>query len=113
MKTEWNQHLAAFKKYYGYTNADRARMSGSTLQSVKNIIQSKVPVWLKFAIQVWENEYQDFPIPEHFDLEHKYGRVQVVEDDGKFSATWDGEVFETKPTLKAILAWVNDNIERF
>lgn len=57
LKTEWHKRLAAFKKYYGYTNADLARMSGNTLQSVKNISQGEVPGWLKFAIQVWENEY--------------------------------------------------------
>ncbi len=113
MKTVWHERLAAFKKYYGYTNADLARMSGNTLQSVKNISQGEVPGWLRFAIQVWENEYRDFPIPENFDLNHKYGRVEVVENDGEFSAKYDGEVFETKPTLKSILAWVEENSERF
>lgn len=54
MKTQWHIRLAAFKKYYGYTNADLATMSGNTLQSVKNISQGDVPGWLKFAIQVWE-----------------------------------------------------------
>ena len=57
MKTEWHTRFDAFKKYYGYTNADLARMSGNGLQSVKNISQGEVPGWLKFAIQVWENEY--------------------------------------------------------
>ena len=113
MKTEWHQRLAAFKKYYGYTNADLARMSGNTTQSVKNISQGEVPGWLKFAIQVWENEYRDYPIPENFDLAHKYGRIEVVEDGDGFSAMWDIEVFETKSTLKSILKWVDDNIERF
>lgn len=56
MKSEWHERLAAFKKYYGYKNADLARMSGNTLQSVKNISQGEVPGWLRFAIQVWENE---------------------------------------------------------
>lgn len=55
MRTVWHERLAAFKKYYGYTNADLARMSGNTLQSVKNISQGEVPGWLKFTIQVWEN----------------------------------------------------------
>ena len=59
MKTEWHELLAAFKKYYGYKNADLARMSGNTLQSVKNISQGEVPGWLKFAIQVWEkNQFE-------------------------------------------------------
>jgi hypothetical protein len=53
-KTEWHKRLAAFKKYYNYKNADLARMSGNTLQSVKNISQGEVPGWLKFAIQVHE-----------------------------------------------------------
>lgn len=113
MRTEWHKRLAAFKKYYGYKNSDLARMSGNSLQAVKNISQVEVPGWLKFAIQVWENEYRDFPIPGNFDLKHKYGRVEVVENDGLFSAQWDGEIFETKPTLKSILTWVEDNIERF
>jgi hypothetical protein len=69
MKTEWHERLAAFKKYYGYKNADLARMSGNTLQSVKNISQGEVPGWLKFAIQVWENEYSGaFESHEHFRL---------------------------------------------
>lgn len=54
MKNAWHTRLAAFKKYYGYINADLAQMSGNTLQSVKNISQGDVPGWLKFAIQVWE-----------------------------------------------------------
>lgn len=58
MRTVWHERLAAFKKYYGYTNADLARMSGNTLQSVKNISQGEVPGWLKFTIQVWENNSQ-------------------------------------------------------
>jgi len=113
VKTKWHERLAAFKKYYGYKNADLARMSGNTLQSVKNISQREVPGWLKFAIQVWENEYRDFPIPENFNLNHKYGRVEVVENDGVFSAQYDGEVFKTKPTLKSILAWVEEKSEQF
>ena len=113
MKTEWHGRLAEFKKYYGYTNADLARMSGNTLQSVKNISQGEVPGWLKFAILVWESEYRDFSIPENFTLNHKYGRVEIEQEDDCFSAQWDNEVFETKPTLKAILAWVEENDSRF
>ena len=67
MKTEWHERFAAFKKYYGYKNADLARMSGNTLQSVKNISQGEVPGWLKFAIQVWEDQYSGgFESHEHF-----------------------------------------------
>lgn len=69
MKTEWHTRLAAFKKYYGYTNADLARMAGNTVQSVKNISQGEVPGWLKFAIQVWEENYEGaFESHDHFRL---------------------------------------------
>lgn len=57
MKNEWHERLKAFKKHYGYKNADLARLSGNTLQSVKNISQGEVPGWLKFAIQVWEKNH--------------------------------------------------------
>lgn len=64
IKSEWHIRLAAFKKYYGYTNADLARMSGNTLQSVKNISQGEVPGWLKFAVQVWETNQFDYKLGE-------------------------------------------------
>ena len=67
MKTEWHELLAAFKKYYGYKNADLARMSGNTLQSVKNISQGEVPGWLRFAIQVWEKNHSYTKFEESLD----------------------------------------------
>jgi len=55
-----NEHerLKALKKALNLTNADIAKITGSTTYSIKSVTQpnKELPRWLKFAIYVFESK---------------------------------------------------------
>lgn len=110
MKSEWHVRLAAFKKYYGYTNADLARMSGNTLQSVKNISQGEVPGWLKFAIQVWEKKHSRTQFDDMIDsflnersLHLVHSETMAIIRPGWFVSNWDWRNEKNFETLESAI----------
>lgn len=56
----WHQRYKTMKKALGYTNADIAKITGNTVDSVKTTTQPNkdLPRWLKLAIVIFEQAKQ-------------------------------------------------------
>lgn len=51
---DYHEEYKKLKKSMGYTNKDVAKMSGNTVDSIRNVTQpnKELPRWLKFAINL-------------------------------------------------------------